>query len=325
MSSPESAVAPNDPPKPDLRPDLQAVDELASAYTNILEHLRSIPAFSRQDIDYPKLPADADTKLVKRLAWPGLLLWWLRLPFYPIRGWWRSFVIRPVVGFYVSTHINSSVTKMGRALAWERLRPEHDDDTDVGPLDRSIARLERLRTVTTSWLVLLVLLRFVPVIGLLFSMGIVTVSFTLRDTPSLFLQVIGALPIPVLLIHPIVVQFGFRWKRALFAGGGETRGPTGMPGENVYELEQRTSRGLGLRRAKEFPIDLALAPGYYFLVNWIVGLAFGTTGLNEDGELTPQEETIAVIMFVGVSGIFLAIATTHLWLRYKHRRASGFI
>ena len=56
--------------------------------------------------------------------------------------------------------------------------------------------------------------------GVLFSAGIVTVSFTLSNAPDLINSLIASLPLVVLLIHPVAVQFGFRWKRALLAGGG---------------------------------------------------------------------------------------------------------
>ena len=84
--------------------DLQAVDELAAASARILESVWSMKRFGRMSATYATFDLDLDTKLVKRLAWPGLVLWWLRLPFYPIRGWWRSFVLRPAVSIYTETH-----------------------------------------------------------------------------------------------------------------------------------------------------------------------------------------------------------------------------
>ena len=174
----------------------------------------------------------------------------------------------------------------------------------------------------------MIVLRFVPLIGLLFSMGIVTVSFTLKDTPGLILQLIALLPLIVLFIHPVAVQFGFRWKRALFAGGrsaggeGEPAdGPIDLPTTNTYEIEQRTFRRLGVRRTSELPVDLLLAPGVYFLFNLITGIVF-SRNLTEESDET--NELIAGIVVATVFVVFLVMATTRLGLRYKLRRASGY-
>ncbi len=236
------AVHSEDQPAEGRQPvDLQAVDELAAAYARILESVWSMRRFGRMSAAHAALDPDVYTKLVKRLGWPGLLLWPLRLPFFPIRGWWRSFMLRPVVSLYAETHIHSSVSKLSSVLTRERLKRTQDHGPEIESLDRSIATLERLKTTTTGWITLMIVLRFVPLIGLLFSMGIVTVSFTLKDAPDLILQLIAFLPMTVLLIHPIAVQFGFRWKRSLFAGGGNAGGEgesvdghVGLPTTNPF-------------------------------------------------------------------------------------------
>jgi len=134
----------------------------------------------------------------------------------PIRGWWRSFVIRPVVSFYATSHINGNTSKLHEMLVRQRLAIGNDkNEISKSSLDESIAGLERLKTVTTGWVAILVLLRFVPVIGLLFSMGLVTVSFTLSDAGGVIQNLIGITAAVMFIVHPIAVQFGFRWKRAL--------------------------------------------------------------------------------------------------------------
>ena len=102
--------------------DLQAVDELAAAYARILESVWSMKRLGRMSATYAIFDSDLDTKLVKRLALPGLVLWPLRLPFFLIGGWWRSFVLRPVVSIYAETHIHSSASKLSGRLTRERLR-----------------------------------------------------------------------------------------------------------------------------------------------------------------------------------------------------------
>ncbi len=314
--------------------DLRSVDELAAAYTRILESMWSMKRFGRMNALYAAFDSDLDTRLVKRLGWPGLLIWPLRLPFIPIRGWWRSFVLRPAVSIYAETHVHSSASKLSGVLTRERLKRIRDNSPGTESLERSIATLEWLKNTTTGWVTLMIVLRFVPLIGLLFSMGIVTVSFTLKDAPGLILQLIGILPLTVLLIHPVVVQFGFRWKRALFAGGGRTGGGgesddgPGLPTTNTYDIEQRTYLQLGIKRSTELPADLFMAPGIYFLFNLITGIVF-RGDLLEVSEPSfegdrPLSELIAGAIIAAVSIVFLAIATIRLGLRYKLRRASGY-
>ena len=308
--------------------DLRAVDQLAVAYVRILKHVQSMQTFDRQSAEYAVLDSDVETRLVKRLGWPGRVLWPLRLLFYPIRGWWRSFMLRQVISFYVSTHINNSATKLSRALIFERLNNIQTSDPQAESLERSIAIVEGLKTITTGWVVLLVILRFVPLVGLLFSMGIVTVSFTLDNAPELGRQLRVFLALVIFVVHPIVVQFGFRWKRALFAGGGGdgSDDPAGLPRTNVYEIEQQVYERLGVKRASEFPVDLFLAPGIYFLFNLIVDAALQPVDLGDLEPAVPAgtAEALGGFISLAIFSAFFVVALIRLVLRYKLRRASGF-
>ena len=304
---------------------LQAVDELTAAYARILGFVWSMRTFHRHSGDYAAVDSDGDTKLVRILGTPGLVLWPLLLLFLPIRGWWRTFMIRAVISLYVNTHINSSATKLSGVLIRERLRRLHASDPGAESLDRSIATLDRLKTATTGWIALLVVLRLVPVIGLLFSMGIVTVSFTLTDTPTLIRELIALLPLVVLLVHPVAVQFGFRWKRALFVDGGRDTadGSMGLPAASTYEIETRTYRCLGVKRSMELPVDLLLAPGFYFLLALVIGLAFGAVTFYDETQSIWQAVVDAVVTVA--FAVLLAMATIRLVLRYGRRRATGLM
>ncbi len=317
-----------------FRSKLRSIDELAVAYARVLEAVWSMPVFGRGDPRYVVLDSDGHTPWVRRLGWPGLLVWWLRIPFIPIRGWWRSFVIRPVVSFYATTHINGNASKLHESLVRKRLAIGDDEsDSNIGSLDESIAGLERLRTVTTSWVALLVLLRFVPLLGLLFSMGVITVSVTLADAGGIVQNLIGTTAAVMFIVHPIAVQFGFRWKRALFAGGGEIAASSTagdehiqsasarLPETNVYKLEQRVFEDATVKRFHEVPVDLLLAPGYYFLFNLLTGLIAGTTTFDADS--TSSEAIFGNIVVVSVFAGFFLMATARLVLRYKLRRASS--
>lgn len=304
------------------------MDELAFAYGRILKTVWSLPMLSHQFGEYSALTSDVQTSLVKRLGWPGMLIWWLRLPFYPIKNWWRSFVFRPIVSFYVTTHVYSSSSKLHAALVKERLERGNTSGPDIELLDQSIAGLERLRTSTTGWGALLVILKFVPLIGLVFSMGLVSVSFTLRDAPNLILRMITFVPITVLFLHPLAIQFGFRWKRSLFADGiGEignglsADSPPGTSARSIYESEQRTYHRMGLTRMRELPVDLLLAPGFYFLLYLMVGFASGSIAYNTDA--TESSDAIGNAALITIFGTFFLMSAARLVIRYKLRRISG--
>ena len=323
-----SDVQTEDSQPDDLQPDdLRAVDELSVAYARVLDSVWSMKRFDRLNPTYAAFDSSLDTKLVKRLGWPGLILWPLRLPFFLVRGWRRSFVLRPVVSLTTETHINSSASKLSSKLIRQRLRKGSEDGTELESLDRSIASLERLRSTTTGWVTLMVLLKFVPLIGLLFSMGIITVSFTLKDAPGLLLRLTALVPITVLLLHPLAVQFGFRWKRALFGGGytatsgnGSALDVAGLPTENTYEVERRAFQRLGIKRSTEFPVDLFMAPGFYFLLEPIIGFIFGTVEVSQESDTAAEVAAGNVVM--GIFIVFFAMAAVRLGLRYRLRRAS---
>ena len=301
------------------------VDELAATYARILASVWSMRVFDRQSFDYATLDSDADTKLVRMLGRPGLVLWPLRLLFHPMRGWWRTFMLRPVISLFVNRHINSSASRLSSVLVRERLKMLHASDPEVESLDQSIAMLGRLRGATTGRIALLLVLRFVPLIGVLFSAGIVTVSFTLSDAPDLINLLIALLSLFVLLIHPVAVQFGFRWKRALLAGGGgeAATDPGELPTACTYEIEILTYGRLGVKRSTEFPVDLFLAPGFYFLLSVIIGLALDALTIIDEGSSTTQ--TVVNDAAFAVFVVFFAIATFRLALRYRRRRALGLI
>jgi len=307
------------------RSEIQQVDELTGAYVRVLENTWSSPTTGQGN---PELAViDNDSTAVKRLGWPGLVMWPLRLIFRPVRPWWYGFMLGPVISLYVNTHINSSVSKLSKTLIKKRLQRDSLNELEAAGLDRSIETLERLQVVTTGWIVLLTLLRFVPIIGLLFSMGIVTVGISLQDTPDLLLQLIGLLPLIVLFVHPLLVHFGFRWKRALFAGSSSVIGSkitadtANWPTQSTYEIEARTFKRLGIKRPTEFPVDLFLAPGVYMLLNITIGLVIGS--ITFDDSVGPNEIPIGNIISVTVFAIFLATAVFRLVLRYMQRRAAG--
>ena len=94
------------------------------------------------------------------------------------------------------------------------------------------------------------------------------------------------------------------------------------PVRTFTKLNNEAIDGLGVKRITEFPVDLFLAPGYYILLDWIIGLTFGTVTIDEDAE---SGEIVVVAIVVAVCTVFLLMATARLALRYKRRRALGFL
>jgi hypothetical protein len=146
-------------------------------------------------------------------------------------------------------------------------------------------------------------------------------------------HLIGLVALTMLVIHPIAVQFSFRWKRALFAGGGSSLGadeavrddsqiePGDLPRVNVYEIERRVFDLSGVKRFPKFPVDLLLAPGYYLLFNLMISFASGSRTFDSDANSTAN--IIVNLLGPAMLAVFFSMATARLVLRYKLRRESG--
>ena len=94
-----------------------------------------------------------------------------------------------------------------------------------------------------------------------------------------------------------------------------------LPRADVYSIEKRTFDLSGIRRTREIPVDLLLAPGYYFLFNLLIGLFTGSTTFNSDDQST--ESLIANYVIIALFGLFFVMASVRLALRYKARVSSG--
>ena len=78
---------------------------------------------------------------------------------------------------------------------------------------------------------------------------------------------------------------------------------------------------MGVKRSYELPVDLLMAPGFYFLFNLIIGIIFQGNLADEDAGTT---ELVASMVVAAVFAVFLVVAAIRLGLRYKLRRASGY-
>ncbi len=289
------------------------------AYANVLQQVGREPAFHVRR--RPQSQAKSTGLVSDILVW---LLWPLRL----LRKWWWGFCIRPIVKLFVETHINAKTTEIGRFLREKRLQVAGEAGEDVESLDELLRLVVYAETMVTGWSRFFAPLRFLPGLVMVASWSIAATNF--RDLTTQLVLALTLVPLLMLIVYPVVVRFGFRWKRAIFAawpadpclGVDILPEDRGSRPNNIYELENRLYQDLGLRKHSEIPIDVILHPAPYWLLTVLVGiivpLAF--TQLREDvrpvGFLIITAFEIALIM-VFLVPIWRAVD------RYRKRKAVG--
>jgi len=264
-------------------PDLAALNTslpaLLSAYVQVLdrasrEPLLSIHHWPRSPI---KSPSSSGLQALLRNALAHLalpLLFLLR----PIRAWWWGFAIRPLVKLFIETHISAKTTHIGRRLRLTRLKFAEESSEDIHHLDYQLRLLEYGQQITVGWSRLLPVLRFAPLVGTLFSLGFFAFQFDIHEAPRQMYTILASLPAVMLLVYPLVVRFGFRWKRVIFLtwplepsqGVNRLLPLDGNPAPNIYELENKLYFDMRTRKKREAPVDVFLHPAPYILSNTIV-------------------------------------------------------
>jgi len=250
----------------------------------------------------------------------------LHLPFRTLRNWWWGFSIRPIVKLFVETHINAKTADIGRFLKQKRLKMMSESESATHRLDDCIRMVGYAESMVTGWSRLIVPLRFAPAIVMLLSWGVVGV--TDMRLLSMINLVIALVPLLLLIVYPLVVRFGFRWKRAFFVAYpldpteavDHVRPLEGKESPSVYELENRLYSGMGLKKHQEAAVDLFLHPAPYWLLTSIVGVLLAE--MQREETLTTMGLAITIAVDVLILGAFLALAWRAI-LRYKRRKAAG--
>lgn len=299
---------------------------LLGAYATVLEHV------SNEPLVLVRRPGDVAGG--KKGARPGQsgrglqgpLVSYLLLPFRWLRNCWWGFSIRPMVKLFVETHINAKTADIGRFLKQERLKSTGQSESVARRLDECIKLIGYAESMVTGWSRLIVPLRFAPAVLMLLSWGVVGITGLTLTT--MILLVIALMPLLLLIVYPLVVSFGFRWKRAFLVaypqdpgeGVDRVRPVEGRESPSVYELENRLYSMMGIKKHHETAVDLFLHPAPYWLLTSIAGVLIAET--QRSGDSTAMTLAVSIALDVLIVGAFAAL-TWRVMLRYKRRRAAG--
>lgn len=304
----------------------EGLSALLGAYATVLEHV------SNEPLVLVRRPGDAAGG--KKGARPsqsgrglqGPLVSYLLLPFRWLRSCWWGFSIRPMVKLFVETHINAKTADIGRFLKQERLKTTGQSESVARRLDECIKLIGYAEGMVTGWSRLIVPLRFAPAVLMLLSWGVVGITGLTLTT--MILLVIALMPLLLLIVYPLVVRFGFRWKRAFLVaypqdpgeGVDRVRPVEGRESPSVYELENRLYSMMGTKKRHETAVDLFLHPAPYWLLTSIVGVLIAE--MQRRGDSTAMTLAVSIALDVLIVGAFAAL-TWRVMLRYKQRRAAG--
>lgn len=300
---------------------------LLAAYAAILQKVSNEPfAHVRRRPIEPKARGGAGSSKGEdpgsSLSFTSTLLW----PFRSIRTWWWGFSIRPIVRFFIETHVYAKTAEMSRFLKQERLRMTDVAGDGARSLEESIRLIGYAESAVGGWSRILEPLRFAPAVGMMLSWGVVGISDI--HLGQMIVLTMTLVPLLMLIFYPLVVRFGFRWKRAFFTaypldpghGVDRIRKPEGWESASVYEMENVAYKGMGLKKHSETPVDLFLHPAPYWLLTSTVGalIALG----RHSGSAAASGFAATVIVDALVLLLFL-VPTWMAFSRYRQRRAAG--
>jgi hypothetical protein len=298
----------------------QSLPALLNAYAAAIEQVGSGPA-TRLHRRPSSASGSAKSGLLGRFTAFGLA------PLRWVRDWWWGFSIRPVVRLFVETHVSARASETGRFLRPKRLMMVDRSAEDALRLDASLRSLAYAEGMVAGGSRSLGPMRYIPPVVFALSWILIALNPAFRQLQTgLLLLALNTLPFLMLLIYAVVVRFGFRWKRALFAGWplgpatgvDRTRLPEAKKSPNVYELENRVYADMGLRKQTEFPIDVVLYPAPYWfltiLVGFLIPLVRGDLG-------TARWLTVALFQFLLM--LLFLVPTVGAIRRYRERRKAG--
>jgi hypothetical protein len=299
---------------------------LLGAYATVLEQVSDEPLVR---VRRPINAASGKRGVCSGQPVPGLLrspISYLLFPFRLLRNWWWGFSIRPIVKLFVETHINAKTADIGRFLKQERLKTTGGSESVARRLDECIKLIGYAESMVTGWSRLVVPLRFAPAAVMLLSWGVVGITgLTLL---SMVMLVIALVPLLLLIVYPLVVRFGFRWKRAFLVayprdpseGVDRVRPLEGEESPSIYELENRLHSRMGLKKHHEAALDLFLHPAPYWLLTSIVGILLAEAERGRTS--TVMDLAVSIAMDVLIVGVFAAL-TWRVIMRHKRRKAAG--
>ncbi|MBM4444851.1 MAG: hypothetical protein FJ020_06070 [Chloroflexi bacterium] len=300
----------------------RSLPALLNAYAAVIEQVSSGPV-TRLHRRPSAAPGSPKPGLLDRFGDFGLApLGWLR-------DWWWGFSIRPVVRLFVETHVSARASEMARFLRPKRLMMGQESADDRQRLDECLRSLAYAEGMVAGGSRSLGPVRYVPPVVFALSWILIALNpgFRQLQTAALYL-VLYSFPFLIMLVYAVVIRFGFRWKRAFFAGWplGAVRGvDRTRPSEanrsaSIYELETRVYAGLGLPKHREFPIDVVLHPALYWfltiLAGFVIPLVRGDLG-------TARWLTVALFQFLLM--LLFLVPTVGAVRKYRERKKAGLV
>ncbi len=303
-----------------------SLGRLLAAYAAILQKVSNEPfAHVRRRPIEPKARGGAGSSQGEdrgsSTSFTSALLW----PFRSIRIWWWGFSIRPIVRFFIETHVYAKTVEMSRFLKQKRLQMTDEAGDGARSLEESIRLIGYAESAVGGWSRILEPLRFAPAVGMILSWGVVGISDVRLG--QMILLTLALVPLLMLVVHPLAVRFGFRWKRAFFMaypfdpgeGVDRTSKREGWESATVYEMENLTYKGMGLRKHSETPIDVFLHPAPYWLLTSTVAALFA---LRQLGSAT-ESGLVGTLIVNAVLPLLFLVPTWMAVRRYRQRKAAG--
>ena len=136
----------------------------------------------------------------------------------------------------------------------------------------------------------------------------------------------------MLVVYPVVVRFGFRWKRAFFVAWPShpvlavdlTQPREASTTLNIYELENQVYSDMGLRKHSEIPIDVILHPAPYWLLTVLVSIVIPLAFAQSRGGFTTADWMLSSLVQFALVVLFL-LPTWRVVKRYRRRRDAGLV
>ena len=204
---------------------------------------------------------------------------------------------------------------------------------DIRQLDECLRLLGCAEGMVAGWSRSLGPIRFIPPVALALSWALIALNPAFRDLQSgLVYLILSTFPLLMVLIYPVVVRFGFRWKRAFFTawpsdpvhGVDRTCRLESNKAPNIYELEKRVYMDIGLPHHPEFPIDVFLHPAPYWLLAVLVSVVYAFILVLARGEFAIAGLVVGALVQFTLILLFL-LPTLRAIRRYRERRSAGLV
>jgi hypothetical protein len=250
----------------------------------------------------------------------------------------HRWVMRPFVRFFVESHIRARLDAIVRPIRLEGLAITNESDGRIKKLRFYVGRIEQFKTVLSGRNSFLRLALKVPLLSALLPPVASALFFHMTGIDLSALTKSGAEPgravewaqvlvglklllVLLLLIYmllvPLAIRFGFRVKRAIFAGGEtipdlfdplaeEIEEWEQTPKTNVYHLESQIFAILDVRKPTEFPLDFVLTFVPYYMFFAMVSATIGVVITPVDRVTLSLEIVILLVFWAGMATLVVS-------------------